>query len=322
MAGTQRAYELIAQQPGSNPMSSRWVSRWLGLLLAVALIPVVHSEELFYIDGQAHEIPAILSLPNPAPTASKAKPAAVLLLHGTASQKNEVGNLYQRLAQALAEAGIASLRIDFAGTGDSPVDYRHYTLSSASNDARVAIEFLRAHGEIDSTRIAVLGFSQGGLIAQQVALEDSKLAALALWSSVAADGSAAFAGLFDRYYEQAQRDGFATVEFPWRSALEFPHQWFEEVREQTLRSAMEAFDRPLLVVAGAADQVVPPEQSMALMGSATHPYSQGILLAGASHIFNVLDAEQSSPGQDEALLHTTVSWLSTILANTPSSAPQ
>jgi len=42
---------------------------------------------------------------------------AVLLLHGFASSKDEVGNMYAREAKALAEKGIASLRIDFAGFG-------------------------------------------------------------------------------------------------------------------------------------------------------------------------------------------------------------
>ena len=42
---------------------------------------------------------------------------AVLMLHGFASQKDEVGNMYKRLAAALGEQGIASLRIDFRGWG-------------------------------------------------------------------------------------------------------------------------------------------------------------------------------------------------------------
>ena len=43
----------------------------------------------------------------------------VLMLHGFGSQKDEVGNMYQRLAAALGDQGIASLRIDFRGWGDS-----------------------------------------------------------------------------------------------------------------------------------------------------------------------------------------------------------
>ena len=44
---------------------------------------------------------------------------AVLMLHGFASSKDEVGGMYQRLAAQLGEQGIASLRIDFRGWGES-----------------------------------------------------------------------------------------------------------------------------------------------------------------------------------------------------------
>ena len=54
---------------------------------------------------------------------------AVLLLHGTASQKDEVGNMYLRLAQKLGRLGYASLRIDFAGSGDSTLPQTAFTYS-------------------------------------------------------------------------------------------------------------------------------------------------------------------------------------------------
>jgi len=45
------------------------------------------------------------------------KAPAVLLLHGFASSKDEVGNLYKQLSDELFKVGISSLRIDFRGWG-------------------------------------------------------------------------------------------------------------------------------------------------------------------------------------------------------------
>ena len=43
----------------------------------------------------------------------------MLLLHGDLSSRDENGDMFVRLADALSARGIASLRIDFAGSGDS-----------------------------------------------------------------------------------------------------------------------------------------------------------------------------------------------------------
>lgn len=46
----------------------------------------------------------------------------VILCHGTGSQKNEVGNLFVELSRKLLNIGIASIRFDYAGCGDSKAD--------------------------------------------------------------------------------------------------------------------------------------------------------------------------------------------------------
>jgi dipeptidyl aminopeptidase/acylaminoacyl peptidase len=93
-----------------------------------------------WIDAGDHQIPGILTLPK-AGGAARSYPA-VLMLHGFASHKDEVGDMYLREARELAERGIASLRIDFAGTGDSQQPYTDNTWTGMVADAVIAYDWL------------------------------------------------------------------------------------------------------------------------------------------------------------------------------------
>ena len=63
---------------------------------------------------------------------------AVLMLHGFGSQKNEVGDMYAREARALADKGVASLRISFRGFGKSDGDTGSATIDQMVSDALAA----------------------------------------------------------------------------------------------------------------------------------------------------------------------------------------
>lgn len=266
------------------------------------------------VKGEAYDIPAILSLPRATVSNTTQRPAsrvpAVLLLHGTASQKDEVGGLFASLAARLRSQGIASLRIDFAGTGQSPVDYEQYTLFGSVRDSLTALAFLQQHPRIHDDRIAVLGFSQGGLIAQRLITSAPELAGLVTWSTVAMDGIGSFQGFFDEYFETAKRDGFAAVSYPWLSSpLHFSVEWFEQISDQQTLTAMEIYEGPIFAIAGAADESVPYQQSIDLIAQSTNSRSRAVVLAGANHIFNVLaDQPIASPTHAEQLLAMTTAW--------------
>ncbi len=268
-------------------------------------------EQSIVLDNGNYKVPAIYTKP----AVQGKRFAAVIMLHGTASQKNEVGGLYQRLAAQLAQEGIASLRIDFAGTGDSPVDYRHYSLTSAVGDALTGVNFLAAQADINSERLGVIGFSQGGLIAQRAALADSRLQALVAWSSVAEDGIGPFKFLFDQYYAEAQAKGFATVHFDWRpTPLYFGLQWFDEVKSHTTLTDFSAYRGKLLAIAGTADPIVPYASAINLVARSSSKNAEALLIKNADHMFNVLgDGGANGLAQDqstaELLLSSTRQWL-------------
>ncbi|MCP3861878.1 MAG: alpha/beta fold hydrolase [Aestuariibacter sp.] len=257
------------------------------------------------LDNGEYEIPAIMTSPE-----GKAVVPGVILLHGSASHKNEVGDLYLRLAEQLANNGIASIRIDFAGTGDSPVDYTHYTLKTAVRDAEVALAFLRSQPRVDDHRIGVVGFSQGGLIAQLLVAQQPGIKSFVAWSSVASDGIGPFADMFETLYMKAKREGQVEQQFAWRPPLTVSYEWFEQVMANQSLSGMAEYTGSVLAIAGSNDTVVPPTAATRLIVASGSDVARAVTIKGADHIFNVLD---ENANQDEQLLEMTTEWFAEAL---------
>ncbi len=107
---------------------------------------------------------------------------AVLICHGLAGNKVGSYRLYVHIAKLLAEQGIAVLRIDFRGSGDSEGDFAEMTLESEVSDACLASSFLSNDAHIDKTRIGILGRSLGGAVAVLTASQFSTIKTLCLWA--------------------------------------------------------------------------------------------------------------------------------------------
>ena len=88
-------------------------------------------EKSVLIKGDNYDISGIFSY-----TETVDKMPAVILCHGTGAQKNEVGDLFVILAEKLLQRGIASVRIDYAGCGDSKADQRELTFLGEVEDTR------------------------------------------------------------------------------------------------------------------------------------------------------------------------------------------
>ena len=113
-------------------------------------------------------IAGTLNLPD-----GKSNAPAVVLLHGFGSSKDEVGGMYARVAKALADKGVASLRIDFRGFGKSDGDAGATSVDLQLEDAKLAVAFLAKTQGVDKSRIGTLGFSLGGAVAMLFGRRDA-----------------------------------------------------------------------------------------------------------------------------------------------------
>lgn len=88
--------------------------------------------------------------------------------------------LLGRLAHALAVKGVATLRYDPRGCGESDGSWESSDLFTRIDDARDAIGAMRSRRELDLRRTAIVGHGEGTVIALSVAIADPAIGAVGL----------------------------------------------------------------------------------------------------------------------------------------------
>ncbi|MCI4671369.1 MAG: alpha/beta hydrolase [Bacteroidia bacterium] len=79
------------------------------------------------------------------------------------------------IADAFSRNGIAVLRMDDRGIGESEGDFKSATSKDFARDIQSGIEFLKTRSEVDQSKIGLVGHSEGGLIAPMVASIESSV---------------------------------------------------------------------------------------------------------------------------------------------------
>ena len=96
----------------------------------------------------------------------------------------------RQLAHALAAGGLASLRYDKRGVGESPGDWRTAGLYDNVDDLGRARDALATRPEVDPQRILLAGHSEGAILAAALAARGVPTAGVVLLSTSAAPGEA------------------------------------------------------------------------------------------------------------------------------------
>lgn len=93
--------------------------------------------------------------------------------------------LFERLSTLLAARGVASLRYDPRGCGESDGVWERTALFTRIDDARDAIGAMRSRDELDLRRTAIVGHGEGGGVALSVAIADPAIGVVGLIGSSA-----------------------------------------------------------------------------------------------------------------------------------------
>lgn len=233
---------------------------------------------------------------------------AVLMLHGFGSSKDEVGGLYAREAAALAEKGIASLRIDFAGFGKSEGDTGNTTIDGQLDNARTALEVLKKTDGIDPARIGILGFSLGGGIATLVAGDDAKdVKSLVTWSSVGDFQNDFLAELGQKAFDRAKEDGIVGLDLTWRT-IALKQSFFDSLTKYKIDDAIASYPGAYLTIAGSKD--FSAGYTDRFVGLSKSQTKEAWIVQDADHIYNVLGNDQSMA---DGVIKKTAEWFGSTL---------
>ena len=268
------------------------------------------SESMVWVPAGDHQVPGTLALPAAQPgAAAPVGIPAVLLLHGDLGSRDETGDLFGREAADLAAVGIASLRIDFAGSGDSIEPDLALDYPNMVADATASVQYLQQDPRIDPDRVAVLGLSRGGSIAATLAGTLPGVAALVEWSGAVYNG-------YDEdpdAHQQARDDGFVPIDLGDRD-FDLSLNWYDTIEKSHPLDDVAAYRGPVLAVVGADDDVVPPAVDDVFLATVASPDTTLHTIDGVDHLFGAgSDDPLFGAGADEALVVTT-GWLNSRLA--------
>lgn len=204
---------------------------------------------------------------------------------------------YERLSRILAEQGIATLRVDYRGSGDSDGTFDMTSFSSQISDALAAVEFVSTSKKlkkmVDVHRLGLVGFSQGGLVSAITASKDKRVDSVALWSAVASP-PITYEYLLKREGIQSGLDlpdgGVITIDVYigdiLYGSITLGKEFFTDLVSINPLPAMKDYKKPLLYVAGSEDQIVWPQPYMASMFLKYHEGFEKLVVLPTDHEFH------------------------------------
>lgn len=208
----------------------------------------------------------------------------VIVCHGFTGTKEGNGNA-RLMAEELGAQGFSTLLFDFAGNGESPGLFEEITLSGQINDLGSVIDYVE---DLGFSPIITQGRSFGGSTVICHGANDLRVAGVCTWAAPA-DLMEVFLNFTDGDLPASDEELVMLSDVDGVVHLKRSFFWDLE-KYDVAASASMISPRPLLVIQGLADQVVPPANGQKIFEGAGEP-RQLVYLDKADHQFSNMNKE-------------------------------
>lgn len=230
-------------------------------------------------DASGLSLAAILTAP-----ADRDSYPLVLLLHGFTGWKEE--QHLATLAEELCSQGIAALRFDAMGSGDSGGTFAmNYRLTNYLTNVSTVLKFAETELSVDPNRIGIWGHSMGGFVALASAVEHDG----ALRAVCGSQPSMGKANLSPEEVDDWRAKGWKTFSNSRYPKIELPYSFYVDRQQYDALEIVGKLCAPLLLISGTDDDLVPAANVRAIHAAAPEPKSYKEFAAGHDY---KNDAEQ------------------------------
>ena len=228
--------------------------------------------ERAFFQSEGQRMAGVLHLPD------TNHPPCVIASHGLLSSKES--EKYMALGERLSNEGIAMLRFDFRGIGESEGRIEDDTVSRRITDLGAAIDFMLGRPGL-GRRIGLVGSSLGGYVSLFKAARDKEIRALVIWATPFH---------LDDLGSKKQED-----ERPLPGEA-----FFRDLPKHSLHSLLPKISN-CMVIHGEKDELVPVDQAWGIF--------QGLNGPKEIHIIEGADHRLTQPVHRQRAMDLTVEWL-------------
>ena len=239
--------------------------------------------EVVFIDGHHGRLKALIQKPE---LQQGEKCPMVIFCHGFSGTKD--GPLFELVADTLQAHGIASIRFDFNGHGESEGEFKDMTVPNEIEDAKKVVEYVRDLKYVST--IAIGGHSQGGVVAAMTAgqlseeLGEPAFKAVALMAPAAVLRDDAIRGsTMGKQYDPFDPGEYVEL---W-GGLKLGGEYIRTSFSLPIYETAAKYQGPALIIHGNADRVVPytygerfhqiwPKSELVIQEYFDHGFSQNV----------------------------------------------